>query len=118
MRRMRRRYHLLLFSSVLVSVSAPGRLAAREECNGDELAGLAAGHAIAGQETGQARGAGWATAVATDHAVQIDSLDVEPEWVGVGHIGERLLGRRDRIAVAASIGDELGRLAPRHAVAG
>src|SRR5262249_10868967 len=83
----------------------------------DEFGGLAAGDVVAGQEAGGAGSAGWATGIAADYPVGVGALDKEPEGVAVGHVGEGLLIRGDRIRIVGGVADELGDLAAGDRVA-
>src|SRR5690349_3005170 len=95
-----------------------GRLAAGKEPVGDDLGGLAARHAGAPAEVGAALPiaglARPAAGVAADHPMQRDALDPEPERVAGGHIGKRLLRRRDHVLIIDEAGDDFRQLAARH----
>src|SRR5205823_219967 len=62
-------------------------LAVGEEGVGDELAGLAPRHRVAGQEAEAGCRTRRATVVAADHPMQIGPLHIEPERAVIGHIG-------------------------------
>src|SRR5438046_9723963 len=85
------------------------RLAVWVEGVGDDLGRLAAGGGVTGAVVEMVQDLHLARAfvdvypvagVATDHPVEVDSLDVQPEWIAIGHVVEGLLGRGDIVGLA------------------
>src|SRR5438046_2731708 len=99
--------------------SALGRLAVGVEGVGDDFGRLAPAGLVAGPEVELADLLDLAGAfvymeavagVAADDAVEVNALDVEPERVGVVHVGEGLLARWDVLCITRRVRVDLGEL--------